>query len=527
MLHDADLKKYIRILTGLILTVIVSFAAVIPVRADEAVSTGIVTNNIHDNDYTARKSVPNCYVCDNKNGTFSRVENMGDIILVETYNSSFAVIEQRFLNMELPVFGGFYSGSVYNYVLFGRENPGKNNGLEVLRLVKYSKSWVRLGGCAVTGCNTVIPFAGCNSDFSEYGNVVYARFGHTDYSGTQSVMTLAVRQSDMAFLQIQSSPAIESGAFADVAATYIDASDGKITAVDHSLTWPRGLITSRYTTAAGGSSFISPCAEAAAMWLPGTGGKATPGTSIGGYELSGQFRLVAGVTVPADLSSPNRNVFVAAIPKNADLTEYVRIKYATGFAYGDLPNAMTPFIVKIHSECFMLVWEARDGYIDTETVHYCFIDGSGQLTSEVKSIKGCLSDCQPILFNGRVIWYTTDGRSAKIYGISAVHTTVAPSEESREAIIYNGVNYSRIFDYGYYLRRYPDMRVLYSNDPAAALKHFVTVGMSEGRQGCENFDPQAYRLNYPDLDKAYGNNWRAYYAHFMNTGAAEGRSGRR
>jgi hypothetical protein len=89
-----------------------------------------------------------------------------------------------------------------------------------------------------------------------------------------------------------------------------------------------------------------------------------------------------------------------------------------------------------------------------------------------------------------------------------------------------GVDYSKVYDFAYYINRYPDMRVLYANNPAGALQHFVTNGMAEGRQGCENFSPIAYKNNYADLRNAFGNDWKQYYMHFINYGYAEGRNAR-
>ena len=89
-----------------------------------------------------------------------------------------------------------------------------------------------------------------------------------------------------------------------------------------------------------------------------------------------------------------------------------------------------------------------------------------------------------------------------------------------------GVDYSAVFDFNYYINRYPDIRVLMGNNPEAALQHFITSGMAEGRQGCENFNVAVYRENYSDLQAAFGNNLQLYYLHFMTSGNSEGRNAR-
>ena len=233
------------------------------------------------------------------------------------------------------------------------------------------------------------------------------------------------------------------------------------------------------------------------------------------------------MTDPYDGSSPNRNIFIATVPKNSYYTDEVRIAYATGYAYGDMESAMTPYVVKLNSDQFVVIWENKDGYVETETVNWIFVNGSGQLTSQVYSMTGCLSDCQPILFNGKIVWYTTNAANCTVYSFSAANSGVAPSWTAKQAIVNKGVDYSKVYDFAYYINRYPDMRVLYGNNPAGALQHFVTNGMAEGRQGCENFNPIAYKNNYADLRNAFGNDWKQYYLHFINYGYSEGRDARR
>jgi phage terminase large subunit-like protein len=90
--------------------------------------------------------------------------------------------------------------------------------------------------------------------------------------------------------------------------------------------------------------------------------------------------------------------------------------------------------------------------------------------------------------------------------------------------VYNGVDYSKVYDYYYYINKYPDIKKYYSKDDVATLKHFVEHGMAEGRQAISSFDVRAYRNNYPDLNKNFGNDWKKYFIHYMNHGYKEKRS---
>ncbi|MDE7061874.1 MAG: hypothetical protein K2O73_01340 [Lachnospiraceae bacterium] len=89
--------------------------------------------------------------------------------------------------------------------------------------------------------------------------------------------------------------------------------------------------------------------------------------------------------------------------------------------------------------------------------------------------------------------------------------------------VYNGVDYSALYDFSYYMNAHPDLRTAFGSDDIAALEHFVQFGMSEGRQAAESFNPGLYRSRYADLDAAFGNNWSAYYGHYLENGIREGR----
>ncbi len=91
--------------------------------------------------------------------------------------------------------------------------------------------------------------------------------------------------------------------------------------------------------------------------------------------------------------------------------------------------------------------------------------------------------------------------------------------------IFNGVDYSAIYDFNYYINKYPDMKQHYANNPTEALRHFINHGMSEGRQGCAGFDVQSYKNEYADLRSHFGNDLKKYYIHYMNHGKSEGRHG--
>ena len=89
--------------------------------------------------------------------------------------------------------------------------------------------------------------------------------------------------------------------------------------------------------------------------------------------------------------------------------------------------------------------------------------------------------------------------------------------------VYGGIDYAPVYQFSYYIRKYPDIRKAYGYDRAKVLRHFVKYGMKEGRQASASFQVQYYRRRYADLRKAYGSQLMKYYLHYIRHGIKEGR----
>ena len=104
--------------------------------------------------------------------------------------------------------------------------------------------------------------------------------------------------------------------------------------------------------------------------------------------------------------------------------------------------------------------------------------------------------------------------------LCCIHMDYARADETT---VYNGVDYSRVYDYEYYKNASPDVYAVYGDNPAALLEHFVNEGMAEGRRGNESFNVRAYRNAYQDLRLAFGDDLKAYYMHYIERGWMENR----
>ena len=112
--------------------------------------------------------------------------------------------------------------------------------------------------------------------------------------------------------------------------------------------------------------------------------------------------------------------------------------------------------------------------------------------------------------------YITDGKREK-------RKTTGTSQMVGYVTKINGVDYSAVYDYNYYINKYGDLKHAFGYNDTAALQHFITNGMNEGRQASANFDVTSYRLQYPDLRAAFGDDIIAYYMHYITDGKREKR----
>ena len=97
-------------------------------------------------------------------------------------------------------------------------------------------------------------------------------------------------------------------------------------------------------------------------------------------------------------------------------------------------------------------------------------------------------------------------------------------ESAVSSTMFNGLDYSPVYNYSYYKNKYADLQKAFGADKEAYFKHFCTYGMKEGRQASSNFNVQKYKSRYSDLRKAFGNNLPLYFKHYLEFGISEKRN---
>lgn len=89
--------------------------------------------------------------------------------------------------------------------------------------------------------------------------------------------------------------------------------------------------------------------------------------------------------------------------------------------------------------------------------------------------------------------------------------------------VYEGVNYAPVYDKEYYLLHYPEVADLVGTEDDAVLEYFVTEGMKQAHQGCEDFDVKVYIARYLMFD---GWEYPDVYMHYLLDGIFKEWSGK-
>lgn len=118
--------------------------------------------------------------------------------------------------------------------------------------------------------------------------------------------------------------------------------------------------------------------------------------------------------------------------------------------------------------------------------------------------------------------FTKGGKSWKT--ILKYNSITISTNTSSKKFMYNGVDYSLVFDPVYYAKNNEDVVNVYGTTATKLFEHFRTHGMREGRQGSASFNVEIYKNNYNDLKLEFGNDLASYYKHYVQCGFNEGRS---
>lgn len=398
-------------------------------------------------------------------GGYMRVQSdsKNSIIIVEYYDDKFTLTSTKPIKYELPIFGAFYETETNYYILSGKENPTESNITEVFRVTKYDKSWKRLSSVSLFGECTAIPFeAGCPR-IAHSGNTLIIKTSHKMYRSDDGInhqanVTIAIDTDAMTVTEANTGVESYGTGYCGHSFNQFIIYDGEnFVGLDHGDAYPRSVVLNKWAAdfdyeeydrlnanpwlsepenpfmrwivvpekSTGGSTHYTlgdprQIANVSMLDISGETGDNETGVTVGGFECSDSSYIVAGTTVDQSKfgSVETRNVFVSVIGKDCTSDSKPTVRKITGYAEGQ-PSPSNPQLVKLSDDKFVLMWTYRASYDEPNKVYLTMLNGRGEAVGRKYSFTGELSDCQPIVSGGKIMWYVCDRNKLSFYSVDA------------------------------------------------------------------------------------------------------------
>ena len=426
-------------------------------------ATGDATksNNIGTNNYSTRAATVNSYLQILENGNFQRVEAINDQVIIEEFSPEYELVGEKKMEYELPIFGGYFCGKDYQFLVFGQSNDEESADKEIMRIVKYDKEWNKLGSTSVCGANTTVPFRSGSLRMAEENGTLFIHTCHQMYTSTdglrhQANMTYVVTEERMEVEQSWYNVMnIRYGYVSHSFNQFLIVEDGKLYRMDQGDAYPRSIVISKCDQSA-----ISSCGYESVWKIQGEIGDNTTGVSVGGFEKAGKYLVVAGNSCTQESeeawsSDQKRNIFLTSTNANtlkskadswydSDSEEVLEEEptkkiWLTNYTADDAVSVKTPHLLKVSDNLLYVMWEEEKTQTNTTTVKIVGVDAQGNKVTDVASIYGRLSDCKPIYeSDGTIQWYTSSEKStgSNYYWDADGNLSYKDSSTEREVIFY-------------------------------------------------------------------------------------------
>ena len=370
-------------------------------------------SNKEKQDYTTYYSkTVESYLSVTADGKLMRVENRGDGTMgIVYFDEQYDCTDTVNVKLDLPIFGAFHAGNDGNYyVLTGQENPEESDTVEVFRITKYDGSWQKIAHDGLFGANTTIPMRSSASRMTDEGDFLFVRSSHQMYKSEkdgknhQASVTIQVEKNTMEIVDSQTRVINEGYGYTSHSFdAYLGVKDNHLVVASLGDAYPRGIYLGRCKKKTSEKKVDCAFNHCTVQEIPGKIGQNATGVSIGGMEFSDSTYLLAYNRLDSAVSTTYRNIYVSVVPQDGDNFGEPVITKITQYE-NEQTRVHTPKLVKMDDNRFLLLWTDN-----TEKVFYTELDANGNY-GEVYTCIGNLSDCQPVLFNGKIVWYVAIGQ---------------------------------------------------------------------------------------------------------------------
>lgn len=377
------------------------------------------------------------YIINNNDRTITIVD-VGEDIVVEKYDKDYNILETKNINLELPILGGFYSGEKYNYFVFGQENKEEISSKEVIKVVKYDKKFQRLSSVSIYGEEsfTIEPFLAGSLKMDERDNrlVVHTsrlRYLTSDGLNHQSQLTIEIDTNDMRVRNFLGE--FQANHVSHSFDQYVKFDGKDLLLLDHGDAYPRSIVLSKKIEGIYNGYEDEYYEQVDLFRIPGATGANFTGVTLGGFEISSSNYLISMNSIDHSgsgeyrhfekegLDKDERDIFILSVPRG-NLSEYnvKQIKLASYIGSGKITTA--PKLVKINNERFMVLWQEIHSdkssvyFNELGDVKYLYVNEKGEPIGSIQTLQHFnLSDCNPIVYEDKVIWYFNDMFNNRVF----------------------------------------------------------------------------------------------------------------
>ncbi|MCR5122591.1 MAG: hypothetical protein K6B74_09260 [Ruminococcus sp.] len=417
-------------------------------RADAAgsikvISGGTVSNNstnvkIKTNTYNTGRVI-NSYMYESSSGVLTRVEYVSPYLVVENYNmSTGALISKKNLSLTNtditePLFGGFFAGKKYNFVVTGQKNLSESTSKPVICVTRYDKNFNSYKYVYFKGCNTYLPFEAGSCSMSELNGMLYIHTCHEMFKDKNGIH----HQSNMDFILDEEEFSYDTSKMYYVSADpnsvsfsyvgpfgYQSHSFDQLTVADSSSVYgfdlgdayPRTLRLHKYSPP---SKNIS---STTLLTVPGNIGDNYTTVQAGDMEVTSSNVIVAlkmGNILNGSLPNDSiRNIYLFSVPKTS-IGSSTSVKTVKLTSYGKGVECSAPKLVKINDNKILVIWR------ENKVTKIAIVSADGTLQGGIKqSDEIMLSECDPVLCSdGMVRWYYTNNSAPVIVALDPNNPT--------------------------------------------------------------------------------------------------------
>lgn len=347
----------------------------------------------------------------------------------------------------LPLFGAFYVGENYIFVVTGQKNLSESDDQNVIAVTRITKDFKSYKTKMLKGRNTYVPFKAGSCKMAEAGGKLYIHTCHQMYQSSDGlrhqmnmsyVFDIESMTFDQEYYKVEWH--FDDAPFPFVSHSfdqYLLTDGSAVYSYDHGDANPRALTLSKYdlsTKTRTDSEIVDiPSAKSNTSYN-------YTGVLTGGMALSKNNVLISAKMADMTASELDnyydlKDICVAVYPKSSigtsakakivNLTNYTNKAQSEG-STGRRNSA--PQLVKINDNRFLVMWKECTGntrwYYTGDNkdgvTKLAVIDGSGSLIGKVTELDADiqLSECDPVLCSdGMVRWYSASGSAPTLYAL--------------------------------------------------------------------------------------------------------------